>query len=420
VAALLNDGADPNRRDHAGRAPLHVAILAGAADVAGDLVDTGARMTARLVDGRSALHLAAQAGLPALLRKMFARSAQNAARVEAAAAKGAGSDDGMDVDDGAPPPASDSETERASSEDDWSSDSGDEVTGAAGKNKPAEGDAEPAVDAADASGEVPEDAEDDPDVLDPDAPDWDLAFTPVDHAVAAGSVDALGVLLAHGASPNKVTKAHGRDAQPVNALTLAGVRHDEVLGLRLLMAGASASTAHEETSLSALHRLVRMGGNASLVAALLRNDEKARAISDRPAFSSNVATYPLVSAIDAQDWATAAGEKLSSLFLTDIATDNHCVLVLLAYGARWVYTAEDESKDKHAHKCGFDPTTAVLISDYPPANAAVARTRTHTITTTPDIRRTYTCRWMSHSVYRTQSLSCYSPSARKLTCSRTR
>ena len=53
VHALLAAGAreDVNRRDHVGRTALHVAIFADAADVACDLVDAGARMSARLVGG---------------------------------------------------------------------------------------------------------------------------------------------------------------------------------------------------------------------------------------------------------------------------------------------------------------------------------------------------------------------------------
>ena len=44
------DGAlDIDRRDHVGRTPLQVAILAREAEIACDLVDAGARMTARLV-----------------------------------------------------------------------------------------------------------------------------------------------------------------------------------------------------------------------------------------------------------------------------------------------------------------------------------------------------------------------------------
>jgi ankyrin repeat protein len=304
VAALLNEGADPNRRDHVGRAPLHVAILARAENVAGMLVDAGARMTARLVDGRSALHLAAQVGMGPLMRKMFFRSELNRQKAEEEAEKKAkgGSDDGMDVDE---PAESDSETARASSEDDWSSDSDDE------RAVVKKADADTPDQAASASGEVPEDSEDEPDVFDVNLPDWDLAFIPLEHAVAAGSLDALGELLARGADPLIVTKSHGYNTQAIHALTLTGLLEDKDeasrIATRLLMAGASCSTA-DENSLSILHRLVRMNGNASLVATVLRNDLKARKVFDAPYFDNSVAVYPLVSAVDRGDWAMAAGE----------------------------------------------------------------------------------------------------------------
>jgi hypothetical protein len=48
VLQMLRDGTDPNRRDHVGRAPLHVAILCQAETIACDLIDSGSRLTARV------------------------------------------------------------------------------------------------------------------------------------------------------------------------------------------------------------------------------------------------------------------------------------------------------------------------------------------------------------------------------------
>jgi ankyrin repeat protein len=48
------------RRDHIGHTPLHVAIMAGAKDIACNLIDAGAHISLRIVDGRTALHLAVQ------------------------------------------------------------------------------------------------------------------------------------------------------------------------------------------------------------------------------------------------------------------------------------------------------------------------------------------------------------------------
>jgi len=69
---MIQDGEDVNRRDHVGRTPLHVAILSNSVECANALIDAGARMTARLVGGRTSLHLAAQMGLTSVGRKMLA------------------------------------------------------------------------------------------------------------------------------------------------------------------------------------------------------------------------------------------------------------------------------------------------------------------------------------------------------------
>lgn len=74
---MIEDGEDVNRRDHVGRTPLHAAIISNSAECANILIDAGARMTARLVGGRTSFHLAAQTGQTSLVKKMLARSAYN-------------------------------------------------------------------------------------------------------------------------------------------------------------------------------------------------------------------------------------------------------------------------------------------------------------------------------------------------------
>jgi hypothetical protein len=296
VSALLAAGADPNRRDHAGRAPLHVTVLAGAGAVAARLVDAGARMSARLVDGRTALHLAAQLGMPGLIEALLARSAQNAAAAEAESLPA--SEEHKDEDD----------DERPSSDDDWSSDDAHEERSRAKKD----GATKDAPAEAVVSGEVPEDIMDEPDVLDVNLPDWDLAFTPLDFAVASGSLEALDILLRHGADPAALTTGPGATAS-VHPLTLTGLLEDEDtaerLATRLVDAGARSSTA-DKSSLSLLHRLV-LAGKTSLVAHILTADPQAGVALNHPTFEgwSPIAVYPLMSAISAGNWALCSGRR---------------------------------------------------------------------------------------------------------------
>ena len=79
---MIEDGEVLNRRDQVGRTPLHVAILSNSVEVGCVLIDAGARMTARLVGGRTSLHLAAQMGQVSLVKKLLERSAFNKEKEE--------------------------------------------------------------------------------------------------------------------------------------------------------------------------------------------------------------------------------------------------------------------------------------------------------------------------------------------------
>ena len=129
VKQLLGSGEiDINRRDHVGRTALQVAALRRAEDICLDLVDADARMSARLADGRTSLHIAAQMDLPALVEKMLLRSNANAEKAkeeEEAKAKAENKSSKMDVDENEDNDDDDEGSVRASSEDDWSSDEND-------------------------------------------------------------------------------------------------------------------------------------------------------------------------------------------------------------------------------------------------------------------------------------------------------
>lgn len=99
---------DVNRRECCGRTPLHLATMASTPEIVRCLIDNGARLIARLVDGRTALHIAAARGdvdmVNALMRKSEANEKEEAKKIEArrearGAARAAGDSDVQGVED---------------------------------------------------------------------------------------------------------------------------------------------------------------------------------------------------------------------------------------------------------------------------------------------------------------------------------
>lgn len=84
---LSQEGNDPNTRDHTGRAPLHLAVSCSTLQIVQSLIDHGAKLVARLVDGKTALHLACIRGdtqmVAALLKKSEANEEEESNRTDA-------------------------------------------------------------------------------------------------------------------------------------------------------------------------------------------------------------------------------------------------------------------------------------------------------------------------------------------------
>ena len=307
VKQMVEDGEDLNRRDQVGRTPLHVAVLSNSFEVGCVLIDAGARMTARLVGGRTSLHLAAQMGNVTIVTKMLERSAYSKEKVE---------EDKRKLEDVAA--AKEPEGVRMSSEDDWSSEGSDDEKPlrkppAYTKKDNLEKDSDPL-----------EDNEEEPDVLDISIHDWDFGFTALSYAILSGSLEVVDALLEAGANPNFV--AHAKDVDPLHPLVLTVFTQDEERAVkiaeRLIAAQAISSTA-DKNLFTIFHRIVA-AGKTKIVASLLAHDPNAKKVLNSPAWFRYGLVFPIVSTINAGDYSTLA--------------------VLLAHGAKLLYLQEDTSR----------------------------------------------------------------------------
>jgi ankyrin repeat protein len=316
---MLEDGEDLNRRDQVGRSPLHVAIMSNSVDVGCALIDAGARMTARLVGGRTSLHLAAQVGQVALVKKMLERSAYNKEKAEEEKRK---------MEETAS--AEDSEGVRMSSEDDWSSGESDDDE-KPHRNPPTYA----KKDEAGKDSDPLEDNEDEPDIIDISIHDWDFGLTSLGYAILSGSLEVVDALLAAGADPTFV--AHAKNVNPLHPLTLTMYTQDEVcaakIAERLIAAQAISSTA-DASLFTIFHRIVA-SGKTKIVSSLLEHDPNAKKILNSPTWYMNGLVFPIVSTITAGDYATLS--------------------LLLAHGAKLSYSPEDISRAEEkwyaAHPC---------------------------------------------------------------------
>jgi ankyrin repeat protein len=323
---LRTEGLDLRVRDHVGRTCLHLALLAKRSDIAMDLIDAGARITSRLVDGRTALHLAAQHGLDNVVKKLLERSQANERAEEEKAAeekaKAAAETSGSEME-------SDNETARASSDDDWDSDEDMEEEKPKKEAVKAAKEDMPTVNDPPAEGaNLPEDNEELPDILDINAVDWDLNWSPLVHAIVGGHHGVVDNLLRAGAdarTPWKTNETYNQ--RTIYPLSMAIYNEDEKSACRiverLLEAGAS-STASGHSSVSVFHSAVSANALA-VVRTMLRVDPNALTALNflaRPDY--NQAILPLVTAIN--------------------SANRPMVALLLAYGSITSITERDFDK----------------------------------------------------------------------------
>lgn len=327
---LIREEIDVNQRDHVGRTALHVAILSKAPEIACDLINAGARITARLADGKAPLHLASQYDQVAVVRRLLEKSAENVEESKVADAMDEDKDEDKDEK------ASKKAAERPSSEDDWSSHDDDdiemvdtedenggddeddsdkkdeEMTDAEDVNSDDDEDEEKSQRKSEAavpeapSGDIPDDENDEPDIIEVNGLDWDFGFSALSYAIIFASLPVLEELLTAGADVKLVTKPGS--GYPLHPLSLTILREDEdeacKIAERLILAGATSTTANEGMD-TIFHAIVR-SGREKLVATILRCDPHARTVIDFPLVRYQNVIFPIVTAINEQHYAVLA------------------------------------------------------------------------------------------------------------------
>lgn len=193
---LSQEDADPCKRDYTGRSPLHLAVMTSTPEVVKCLVDHGSRITARLADGKTALHLAASRGDKAIIKILMEKSIENEElegerqdrKRQAAKESRKETKRSSDEEDAASTDADESEEEydgELIDDDTTDADTASMATGSFVKVKSGE---EKTTDP------VLEESEDDPDYFQIDGLAWDVPCSPLHLAIAEGHEDAVKLL----------------------------------------------------------------------------------------------------------------------------------------------------------------------------------------------------------------------------------
>ncbi|RYO79042.1 hypothetical protein DL766_009476 [Monosporascus sp. MC13-8B] len=316
---LSQDGADPNKRDYTGRTPLHLAVISSTPEIVKCLVDHGARLTARLADGQTALHLAAARGNVHMVTILLEKSNINEEeeeekqdqrrRARVAAHKEGQADSGATETDS---DNSDKEVEVDESEgelvDDDMSDDG-AVSIATGSFVKVDKEKDSTKKEDDVS---LDDDRADPDYYKIDAVAWDSKCSALHLAILGGHCDVVKLLCqefgADALLPVKIGDGSYSDPQKailtlVLALTLP-VKNAVQMTETLLSLGATSSQA-DNNGVTAFHRYINRGA-PELIESLWANDKIGlKAALNHVAVTgyrwNSEATTPLMTAIDNGD-----------------------------------------------------------------------------------------------------------------------
>ncbi|KAF1952642.1 ankyrin [Byssothecium circinans] len=353
---LSQEGADPNCRDYTGRTPLHLAVVSSSPEIVRALIDHGARLVARLADGRTALHLVAARGNVVMLKLIMQKSEQNEeeeaekeeARKRARMTERGSKNETKPVN----PDGDDSDLEVVETNDESDDEVQSTTTGSFVKVKADEKKAN--------SDLIPEEDEDDPDVYDVNVVAWDTKASPLHLAILNGHVEVVKELVQNfGADvllPVKLLNDH--DKSPRGAiLTLVlslnlPLEQAKLMTKTLLELGASSAQADTKQT-TALHYI--SGQQPELLETLFEVDEPAakRAINHLAvsgSYYSPSAESPLMSAI-------CKGNALAALQLLDYGAAPNIEFKDWMKSVETQYEVQVSSRQSEQNKTEFEENT---------------------------------------------------------------
>lgn len=305
---LSQEGADPNQRDYTGRTPLHLAVISSTPDIVRTLVAHGARLTARLADGMTALHLAAERGDVKMVKILMDKSEEN-------------ENEEMEKQDRRRRVQRDSS--RPETEEQTDPEDGDEDEDSDGElidGEDTEADVHSMATGSFVKVEKPEDAQadveldantDEPDFYKRDVLAWDIPCSPLHLAIAQGHEDVVTLLNEYGSDTLLPVKFLNSDKQPTGAiltLSLALVLpldKAKSMAKLLLKLGATSSQA-DLNGCTAFHRYIQSGQD-EMVDVLWDEDQTGvkaainHIVADDRGYWNAKAVGPLHTAIDNGD-----------------------------------------------------------------------------------------------------------------------
>ncbi|KAI1318143.1 ankyrin repeat protein [Xylariaceae sp. FL0255] len=301
---LAQEGADPNTRDYTGRTLLHLAVISSTPAIVKCLVDSGARLAARIADGRTALHLAASRGDIEMIKILLEKSLANEKeendkqdRRRKARQYGVKSTDpqnAADTDESDDESNTGDESDDELIEDAFSEDKGQSMaTGSFVKVKKNK-------DAQDKAEDIPlDDDKNEPDFYKIDMIAWDSHCSPLHLAIIGGHCEVVKLLCQEFGADVLLPVKLGDGSAPEAILTL-------VLALALPVEKAiemseTLRSLGATFNVTAFHRYIK-NGSMKLIDSIWENDKLAlKTAINHVALSNwwnNNATTPLMTAID--------------------------------------------------------------------------------------------------------------------------